>query len=66
MDWKDAFKKRSELVVATSYNNKPHLIVAVSLGFIDNKLWFAICQSKSTLRNLKISKSISKKLVFYL
>ncbi|MGV8086888.1 MAG: pyridoxamine 5'-phosphate oxidase family protein [Candidatus Woesearchaeota archaeon] len=58
MSYKDALKKGNELVVATSYNNTPHLIVAISLGFAKNRLLFGICQSYSTLRNLKKNKSI--------
>ena len=58
MSYKDALKKGNEIVVATSYKNRPHLIVAISLGIINNALWFGICQSYSTLRNLKQNKNI--------
>ena len=60
MSYKNALNKGNELVIATSYKNNPHLIVAISLGLdLDNgNLLFGICQSKSTLRNLKLNKNI--------
>ncbi len=60
MDWKDAFKKGNELVLATcSADAKPNLNVVISLGFVDGKLLFADSQMDTTLKNLKSTGLIS-------
>lgn len=59
MDWKDDFKERKELVLATcSKSGSPNANIVISLGFIDNKLLVADCQMKTTLRNIKETKKI--------
>lgn len=60
MQWKDKFKEDSELILATSSKKgEPNAIIAVSLGFIDDKLIFADCHMNNTIKNLKENPLIS-------
>ena len=60
MDWKDYFKEGKEITLSTSSKeNNPHSIIAISLGFIDDKLLIADCQMKTTINNLKGNNQIS-------
>ena len=53
MSWKKALQQGHEIVLATSWEDKPHAIVVISLGFCDNKLLIGACQMKTTLENIK-------------
>lgn len=58
-DWKENFKERKELVLATSSNDgNPNANIVISLGFIDDKLLVADCQMNTTIENLKKNKKI--------
>jgi len=60
MVWKDKFKEGSELILATSSKKgEPNAIIAVSLGFMDDKLIFADCHMNNTIKNLKENPLIS-------
>jgi len=60
MTWKDAFKEREEIVLATSSKTGvPRAIVATSLGFSDDKLLIGICQMGKSFENLKENNNIS-------
>ncbi len=60
MTWKDKFKEDSELILATSSKNgEPNAIIAVSLGFMDDKLIFADCHMNNTIKNIKENPLIS-------
>jgi hypothetical protein len=59
MIWKKNFKKGKELILATSSKNgDPHANIAISLGFVNNKLLIADCQMKMTIKNIKSNKNI--------
>lgn len=59
MGWKDCFKERKELVLATaSKDGKPHANIALSVGFADGKLLIADCQMGRTTKNLKVNPNI--------
>jgi len=60
MTWKDLFKEREEIVLATtSKTGFPRAIVATSLGFSDEKLLIGICQMKKSFENLKENNNVS-------
>ena len=60
MTWKDAFKEREEIVLATaSKEGVPRAIVVTSLGFSDDKLLIGICQMKKSFENLKENNNVS-------
>jgi len=60
MTWKEKFNQGSELVLATSSKKgEPNAIIAVSLGFMDDKLIFADCHMNNTVKNLKENPLIS-------
>ena len=53
-NWKENFKERKELILTTSSKDgKPNANIAISLGFVDNKLLVADCQMVITIKNLK-------------
>jgi uncharacterized pyridoxamine 5'-phosphate oxidase family protein len=59
-NWKRAFKKGEEIVLASaSKNGIPRAITVISLGFYKNKLLIGICQMKRTFENLKENNNIS-------
>ena len=52
--WKNNFKEGKELVLATSSKDGiPRANIAISCGFIDDKLLVADCQMVATIKNLK-------------
>ena len=54
MSWKQAAGAKQEIVLVTaSRKGKPHAIVVISEGFVDDKLLVAACMMKTTLKNLK-------------
>jgi uncharacterized pyridoxamine 5'-phosphate oxidase family protein len=58
--WKESFKEREEVVLATaSKEGIPRAIAVTSLGFSDDKLLIGICQMKKSFENLKENKIIS-------
>jgi len=60
MTWKDSFKEREEIVLATSSKEGiPRAIVVTSLGFSDGKLLIGICQTKKSFENLKENNNVS-------
>ena len=46
-------------MATSSKNGEPNAIIAVSLGFMDDKLIFADCHMKNTIKNLKENPLIS-------
>ncbi len=59
MNWKEFFKEGKELVLATcSKDGRPNANIAISLGFVDNKLLIADCQMETTIKNLRENKKI--------
>jgi hypothetical protein len=59
MDWKDAFEKGQELILATcSSKAEPNANIVISLGFVDDKLLIADSQMDTTLKNLQSTKQI--------
>lgn len=59
MNWKENFKEGKELVLATCSNSgKPNANIVISLGFVDGKILIADCQMKTTIENLRQTKSI--------
>jgi len=59
MAWKNTLKYRQELILATSWKDKPHAIPVLSLGFIDQKLLIGACIMKTTLKNLQNNNKVS-------
>lgn len=60
MEWKDKFKEGEELILATSSKKgEPNAIIAVSLGFVNDKLILADCHMNNTIKNLKENPLIS-------
>jgi predicted pyridoxine 5'-phosphate oxidase superfamily flavin-nucleotide-binding protein len=60
MDWKEKFKEEKELVLATSSRDgTPNANIAISQGFVDDKLLIADCQMERTIRNLNENKKIA-------
>ncbi len=59
-DWRKAFGKGEEIILATSSKNgTPRAIVVISLGFYKNKLLIGICQMKKSFKNLKENNKVS-------
>ncbi len=58
MTWKYALKTGNEIVLTTSYGDKPHAIVVISLGMIDGKLLIGACQMKTSLKNILKTKRV--------
>ncbi|KKS13094.1 hypothetical protein A2617_01670 [Candidatus Daviesbacteria bacterium RIFOXYD1_FULL_41_10] len=59
MDWKEAFKKGTELTLATcSLDRKPNANIVLSLGFVDGKLLIADAKMETTIRNLQENNKI--------
>lgn len=59
MNWKYAFKKGQELVLATSSpDTRPNANIVISLGFVDGKLLICDSQMHKTIENLKATKLI--------
>lgn len=59
MDWKNNFKEDKELILSTcSKDGLPNANIAISLGFVDDKLLIADCQMETTINNLKETQKI--------
>ncbi|MCX6809283.1 MAG: pyridoxamine 5'-phosphate oxidase family protein [Candidatus Berkelbacteria bacterium] len=59
MDWKNAFDKDRELILATcSKSAEPNANIVISLGFVDGKLLIGDYQMHKTIENLKATKLI--------
>jgi hypothetical protein len=59
MNWKESFKDGKEIIISTSSKNgKPNANIVISKGFNKGKLFFADCQMKNTIKNLKENKII--------
>jgi uncharacterized pyridoxamine 5'-phosphate oxidase family protein len=59
MNWKSAFKKGKELILATSLKNgNPHANIVISLGFAGDKLLIADCQMKTTIKSIEKNKNV--------
>jgi uncharacterized pyridoxamine 5'-phosphate oxidase family protein len=58
--WKKALAERQKIVLATSSkNNKPHAIIVISLGIIDEKILVGACLMKTTLKNIQENNHVS-------
>jgi len=59
VNWKKIFKEGKELVLATcSKDGRPNANIAISHGFVDDKLLIADCQMETTIKNLRETKKI--------
>ena len=58
-EWMDKFKSDSQVILSTvDSDNKPHSIIAISIGFYDDKLLIADCYMDQTIRNLELNNNI--------
>ena len=54
MVWKDTLQIGQEAVLSTSSKNgKPHAIVVIIKGLVDNKVLINVCQMKTSLKNIQ-------------
>lgn len=59
MTWKSNFKKGTEIILSTSSKDcMPNANIAISLGFVEDKLLIADCQMKKTIKNLKENQKV--------
>lgn len=59
INWKNAFEKGNELILATSLKNgNPHANIVISLGFVGDKLLIVDCQMKTTIKNIEKNRNV--------